>query len=264
MTAKILQRQCASCFSIRDAEYKYCEECGEEMPNEVFKVAENQQKDTQTFENLLEELDEITGKQIPTPNKSMPRSLVLFVTGVTAYNFFSGITSVIWLTAIGNVNLVIGAIITSIISTFLLPLPLMLPLIFEIPALKFYENNKDKIGLLFSILGGLTVTIIMTCWAVFIFNYLIVDINNANTIPLYMLILGTTLSPFIYFLSKENSQNSTSAITTFIYEIGLIFFILGHYFGMTETIRITFLFLIIFISNIGFSALRYKLIKQQI
>ena len=128
-------------------------------------------------------------------------------------NLSSGVIGGLWLIFIyGNWGTPLFSFGVSMIAPFVLSFPLMISLIFAIPA--FYVYSKlGIIGKLLSfplmILSGLTSWIIFSFWGLFVFSYAIglSGINSPDFIPHLLIAYSVSVSPWQYMASKEPRDN---------------------------------------------------------
>ena len=128
-------------------------------------------------------------------------------------NFSSGIVGSLWLIFIyGNWQTPLFSFGVSLIAPFILSFPLMISLLFAIPA--FYVYSKlGVIGKVLSfplmVLSGLTSWIVFSFWGLLVFSYAIDLSGNSSPdlIPHLLIAYSVSISPWQYMASKEPRDN---------------------------------------------------------
>ena len=139
-------------------------------------------------------------------------------------NFGAGIVGSLWLIiSFGNWETPLLAFAVSMIAPFVLSFPLLIPMIFAVPAI--YLMGKGFIGKVlsvpFHITGGLASWSIYTIWGMYVFDYAtkLSGINSPDLFPHLLIAYSIATSPWAYMASKEPPENSSIALPLFFTQI---------------------------------------------
>ncbi len=162
-------------------------------------------------------------------------------------NVFGGIISGIWLIALGQWKLVVGAFF----FTMLVPWAYSLVAILQMPlaALLMYaqERNKKKLCLTLGFINIFISHLIILIYVFFIVG-IAVDISiyrNLNTYVLLLLGYGVATSPFSYMASKEGPDSLASMLGVFVAQMSYLIFAIAYIFKYAA-ISIPIILLIVF------------------
>jgi hypothetical protein len=154
---------------------------------------------------------------------------------LTLLNFGAGIVGALWLIiSYSNWETPLLAFGVSMIAPFALAFPLMIPIIFGIPAMYLMEKGflGKILGFPFFILAGLATWSIFTIWGMYVFDYAVKlsGINSPDLFPHLLIAYSLATSPWAYMASKEPPENNSVwfplfftqiAAATNIYTIGI-------------------------------------------
>ena len=139
-------------------------------------------------------------------------------------NFGAGIVGALWLIiSYSNWDTPLLAFGASMIAPFALAFPLMIPIIFGIPAMYLMEKGflGKILGFPFFILAGLATWSIFTIWGMYVFDYAVKlsGINSPDLFPHLLIAYCLATSPWTYMASKEPPENTTVAFPLFFTQI---------------------------------------------
>ena len=139
-------------------------------------------------------------------------------------NFGSGIIGAGWLFfGYGEWHAPLYAFIVSLVAPFALSFPLMLSLIFAIPAIYLIKKGffGKVVGFPFLVLSGFVTWSIIAIWGMWVFDYATVlhSKTSFDMLPYLLLAYSVATSPWSYMASKEPPENSAVAIPTFFNQI---------------------------------------------
>ena len=154
---------------------------------------------------------------------------------LTFLNFGAGIVGALWLIiSYSNWETPLLAFGVSMIAPFALSFPLMIPIIFAIPAMFLMEKGffGKILGFPFFILAGLATWSIYTIWGMYVFNQAtqMSGIYSPDLLPHLLIAYSLSTSPWAYMASKEPPENNSIwfplfftqiAAATNIYTIGI-------------------------------------------
>lgn len=148
--------------------------------------------------------------------------ITALVIPITLLNIFAGIVGGIWILVRGEWELILFALLASIVSTFFASLALM-PSLIGVPIITWATQHKNKIAL---ILGVLLSSILTAAAIYFISSYLYALIaDNSNELPklaVALLAYSVAIGPWQYMAAKENRSDNANGTT-----LGFFFVSLG-------------------------------------
>jgi hypothetical protein len=148
--------------------------------------------------------------------------LVFAVVGVVIaplliFNYFAGIVGFIWLFWLGDWSSALMGFGAILVGPTVLAFPLMLALVFGLPAMWLWEKGfiGKTLSIPFIIIGGLVSWIVMSAWGIFV--YYQASINGwapnqsfAPILPYLLAAYAVSTAPWAYMASKEGPEGKTA------------------------------------------------------
>lgn len=133
-----------------------------------------------------------------------------------ALNFFGGIIGGIWLMILGEWGAIGTALGAAIFGAFFCGFLLMPGLLFTAPGLALYERRGvlRLISYPLLLLGFLWTFIVMSIWALGMFNSFLAKSDATSLVPMMMVAFGAATGPWSYMAQQEaRSGNEYSSLT---------------------------------------------------
>lgn len=142
----------------------------------------------------------------------MANFLLLVVATVSlplmVFNLLAGCVGAIWLLMLGDWSTALYAFGISLVAPFGLAFPLMLSLVFAVPAMWLFE--RGAVGKLlaspFLLLSGFVTWAVMAIWGLFVFSQALTYVDGSSVLPYLLVAYSVSVAPWQYMASKEGPE----------------------------------------------------------
>jgi len=129
-------------------------------------------------------------------------------------NSIGGVVAGIWLIVIGKWTLVVSALISTVISTWVLALLLAPTLIFAKPFAWATERKKNALVLILGALSNLWTFVLMLLYSLGSFVFIFNNYESGTTVPYLLLAYAVSTGPWTYMAKGEHQSGGGGAGTT--------------------------------------------------
>jgi len=133
---------------------------------------------------------------------------------VTILNTLGGIIGGLWLIVTGNWTLVLGALISTLVSTWILGFLLMPTLIFAKPLMWASEHKKRSLVVLLGAISSVWTYSLILIYNVSSFNYILSNHQDGAVLPYLLLAYAVATGPWTYMASQESRSGDVGWGTT--------------------------------------------------
>src|SRR5882724_8073166 len=113
-------------------------------------------------------------------------------------NLVGGITSGIWLAVLGLWGELFRGILLMVVSSFLISVALLPPLLLIVPVTKAIEKGRKNLSMFLGSISILYTSGLMTAWCLWIIWLFTNSATNSSIIPLLIWSYGVALMPWIW------------------------------------------------------------------
>ena len=166
-------------------------------------------------------------------------------------NMLAGLVGGLWLIfAYGNWGTPFYAFLVSMFSPFLLAFPLMIAMLFIVPAVYLFERGflGKLISVPFMILSNLVSWIVYSLWTIWAFYYCITLAQPDDLMPHLLIAYSLSTSPWMFMASKEPPENKGTLFPLFFTQASAAvnIFTIGFYNSTFEGIVLPFVTIMCF------------------
>ncbi|MFA6076871.1 MAG: hypothetical protein WC735_02240 [Candidatus Paceibacterota bacterium] len=125
---------------------------------------------------------------------------------LTIFSFSASFIGGIWLLFLGAWVVVISGFIISILMPFIYSIVMIPSQLFIKPAIRFSENDKKGLAMIFVFLSGIYSNFIMLCWVNLVFSGVVIrtlEQGAGKLIPLIIFAYAVTMAPLSYMAKGE-------------------------------------------------------------
>ena len=172
------------------------------------------------------------------------------------FNIFAGIGGLVWLGWAGDWSTLGYALGAGVVAPFVLSFPLMLSLLFVLPAVWLLEKGVfgKLLSMPFLLLGGLVSWVVMAGWGLLVFHMALrlIEANHAlgegvgtsTVLPYLLAAYSVTTAPWSYMASKEG-PDAHVGVPLFFTQISAAWVLFAIWLSVTSTINVLVVYLVV-------------------